>query len=400
MTASHRPDRHDVVIVGARAAGAATGMLLARAGLDVLLLERSNHGNDTLSTHALMRGGVLQLHRWGLLDQVIAAGTPAVRRATFQIGDELLPITIKPSHGVDALYAPRRTVLDPILADAAVAAGAQIRYGTTVTGVTRNGDGRVGGVVGRDTQGRSFEAEAAITVGADGMNSPVARWVAAPVERRGTAAGAVVYGYWRGVEHNGYEWNLHPGAATGAIPTNGGETCIFVSTSPERFRREVVSDPAAGVRSVLADAAPELADRLARAQGPDRLRRFPGRPGFMRRSWGPGWALAGDAGYFKDPITAHGLTDALRDAELLAGGIVAALVKGEHEADSLARYQTTRDELSDALFTITDQIANHSWDTAEVGALLLRLSSAMTDEVEFLEGLDQHALRLPGLSAA
>jgi 2-polyprenyl-6-methoxyphenol hydroxylase-like FAD-dependent oxidoreductase len=110
---------HDVVIVGARAAGAAAALVLARAGIDVVVVDRSRYGADTLSTHALMRAGVVQLHRWGLLESVIAAGTPAVRKTTFVYADETIPLPIKPSHGVDALYAPRRTVLDPILVDAA-----------------------------------------------------------------------------------------------------------------------------------------------------------------------------------------------------------------------------------------------------------------------------------------
>ena len=114
------PDRphYDAVIVGARAAGAATAMLLARAGLRVLVVDRSRYGADTLSTHALMRGGVLQLHRWGLLDRVVDAGTPPIRHTTFHYATTSI-ITIKPSHGVDALYAPRRTLLDPVLVDAA-----------------------------------------------------------------------------------------------------------------------------------------------------------------------------------------------------------------------------------------------------------------------------------------
>src|SRR3954470_19143042 len=109
----------DVVVVGARVAGAATAMLLARRGVHVALVDRSRLAADTLSTHALMRAGVLQLHRWGLLDRVRAAGTPPVRRTTFRYHDAIVPITIKPSNGVDALYAPRRTVIDPILVNAA-----------------------------------------------------------------------------------------------------------------------------------------------------------------------------------------------------------------------------------------------------------------------------------------
>ena len=134
-TQSPRSINHwDVIVVGARAAGAATAMLLARGGLRVLCVDRSRYGGDTLSTHALMRGGVLQLQRWGLLDAVVAAGTPPVRRTVFHYGAETVGVSIRPSAGVDALYAPRRTVIDALLVDAAQRAGATVEFGTTVTG--------------------------------------------------------------------------------------------------------------------------------------------------------------------------------------------------------------------------------------------------------------------------
>src|ERR687897_1284149 len=153
-TPDHPAPAYDVVVVGARAAGAATAYLLARSGLHVLLVDRGRYGTDTLSTHALMRGGVLQLSRWGLLDEIIAAGTPPVRRTTFRYADAVVPITVKSSFGVDALYAPRRTVLDPVLVDAALAAGADVRFGVTVTGLQRDTDGSVIGVAGHDDASR------------------------------------------------------------------------------------------------------------------------------------------------------------------------------------------------------------------------------------------------------
>ena len=177
---------YDVVIVGARAAGAATAYLLARHGLRVLLVDRSRYGTDTLSTHALMRGGVLQLTRWGLLDEIIAAGTPAVRRTTFRYADDLVPITLKASYGVEALYAPRRTVLDPILVDAAAAAGADVRFGIAVTGVERDRHGTVTGIIGRTRDGEPLRVAARIVVGADGIRSTIADPVDAPFERVGT----------------------------------------------------------------------------------------------------------------------------------------------------------------------------------------------------------------------
>ena len=216
---------YDVVVVGARAAGAATAMLLARAGCRVLVVDRSSYGADTISTHGLMRAGVLQLQRWGLLDHVVFAGTPPIRRTTFSYGsDGDVVITIKPTFGVDALYAPRRTVLDPILVDAAVAAGAEIRYGISVTDLSRDGDGRATGIVGHDVDGGAVAFAADIVVGADGVRSTVARRADAPIIRSGTGATGVVYGYWSGLETDGYEWIYTPGAVAGVIPTNDGLT--------------------------------------------------------------------------------------------------------------------------------------------------------------------------------
>ena len=90
----------DAIIVGGRVAGASTALLLARAGLQVLVIERARRGSDTVSTHALMRGGVLQLHRWGLLDRVAATGSPPIRRVTFHYGHDSMPVTLKPYAGV------------------------------------------------------------------------------------------------------------------------------------------------------------------------------------------------------------------------------------------------------------------------------------------------------------
>jgi len=382
-TQKHPGPAYDVVVVGARAAGAATAYLLARSGLHVLLVDRGRYGTDTLSTHALMRGGVLQLTRWGLLDEVIAAGTPPVHRTTFRYADAIVPITIKPSYGVDALYAPRRTVLDPILVDAAVAAGVDVRYGVAVTDVDRDRQGGVVGITGRTRDNQTFRARARIVVGADGIRSTIADLVGAPFERVGASIAAATYGYWSGLETDGYEWNYRPSAASGVIPTNHGQACVFASAAPRRIGRGGLEP----LTRVVAESSPDLAARLAAADPPPALRTFTGRPGHVRRSWGRGWALVGDAGYFKDPLSAHGLTDALRDAELLARGIVAVVIDGADEHDALARYQATRDALSTALFDVTDVIAGHRWTDDEIPDLLMQLNAAMADEVEALSSL-------------
>ena len=230
----HRPADpcYDVVVVGARAAGAATAHLLARSGLRVLLVDRGRYGTDTLSTHALMRGGVLQLSRWGLLNKIIAAGTPPVRLATFRYADAVVPVTIKPSCGVDALYAPRRPVLDPILVDAAAAAGAEVRFGIAVADVDRDRHGAVTGVAGRSRDGQAFRARARIVVGADGIRSTIAERAGASFERVGTSAAAVTYGYWSGLQTDGYEWNFRPTRRpVSSRPTTARHAC-----SPARRR--------------------------------------------------------------------------------------------------------------------------------------------------------------------
>ena len=375
---------YDAVIVGARPAGAATAMLLVRAGLRVLVVDRAAYGADTVSTHALLRGGVMQLARWGLLDRIAEAATPAVGRCIFHYGSRELEVLIKPRAGVDALYAPRRTVLDPVLVDAARDAGADVRFGVSVTGVVRNG--RVTGVVGHDEHGRAFAANARIVVGADGIGSSVARLVGAPVEQSADGAAAFIYGYHEGLPADRYQLWYRPGVAAGSFPTNHGQACVFVASPPERMRRELRNGAGPAYANLLAEAAPELPDG-GRDLG--RLRVFAGRrTGYVRRSHGPGWALVGDAGYYKDPITSHGLTDALRDAELLSRAIIVAASDEGAEPMALATYQSVRDRLSARLFTVTDQIASFRWDLDRIPGLLTEVSDSMADEMICLSELD------------
>jgi len=389
VTASSHDSSYDVVVVGARPAGAATAMLLARAGLRVLVVDRGRYGTDTLSTHALLRGGVLQLTRWGLLDQVAAAGTPPVRGCVFQYGDDRIRVPVKPQAGVEALYAPRRTVLDAILVDAARSSGADVRFGVTVTGLRRDCAGRVTGVGGRGPDGAPFAATARImVVGADGVGSRVARLTGAPVERVATGAAAIVYGYWDGLSVDDYELYYRPGTAAGFFPTNDRQVCVFVATSRERFRRECRSGAAGAYGRLLGEAAPGGPHRAAGARAPESLAVFAARPGFFRRAYGPGWALVGDAGYYKDPITSHGLTDALRDAELLARAIITTAADETPQETALATYQTRRDQLSEQLFAVTDDIASFTWDLDQIPILLLELSNATNAEVSWLHQLD------------
>jgi len=358
-------DTYDVVVVGARPAGAATAMLLARQGRRVLLLDRDRYGADTLSTHALMRGGVFLLSRWGLLDRIVEAGTPPVRATRFDYGTDTATVAIKPTHGVQALYAPRRTVLDPVLVHAAVAAGAEVRFGVAVAGLLRD-EGRVVGVHGRDRTGASVAVRARLTVGADGIRSTVARAAGAATLRVGQGAGAIIYGYWSELPVEGYEWYYRPGHSAGLIPTNGGEVCVFAGV-PAR----ATGKP--DYHTLLAAATGGAGGRLAAARPPSRLRTWVGRPGFVRQAHGPGWVLVGDAGSFLDPLSTHGITDALRDAEMLARAV-----------DDLDAYARDRDSAVGPIFDVADRIAGYGWDSDQIRRHLLELSSAMGAELELI----------------
>jgi putative flavoprotein involved in K+ transport len=368
---------YDAVIIGARCAGAATAMLLARQGLKVLAVDRSRHGSDTLSTHALMRGAVIQLHRWGLLDKVRATGTPPVSTTTFHYREKCVAVAIKPREGVDALYAPRRTVLDPILADAAVEAGAEILRGPRIVDLIHTAGEQVRGVVIEDKPGHFRQIHANIVIGADGISSTVARLVhARPYLEAGQATG-IVYGYWEGLELSGYNWYFRPGVTAGAIATNGG-SCVFAGIPQNRFRNEIRFGLDDGYFRVLREAAPDLAASLAACRQTGAFRGYAGHPGFLRQSWGPGWALVGDAAYFKDPITAHGITDALRDAELLARAVAVGTTK------ALADYQRIRDGLSLELFRITNAVASLDWELEDLEQLHKDMSDEMKREASFV----------------
>lgn len=379
-------DQHyDVIVVGGRCAGAATAMLLARAGLRALVVEATRAGTDTLSTHALMRGAVLQLHRWGLLTPVASAGTPPITATEFSYGEASQSVEIRPDGGVDALYAPRRTLLDSLLLDAARRAGAQVRSPARVTRVLTEGS-RVRGVEGVERgTGVRFRALAPLTIGADGRGSTVARAVDAPMRRTGTHAGAIVYGYYPGLPRDRYHWVYRPGHTAGVVPTNDGLACVWAGAPGDRFTGYRGTGLETTYLEMLTEAHPGVARTVTGIERVGPLRAFPGQPGWIRASAGAGWALVGDAGYFKDPITAHGITDALRDAELLARAVISA----PRSTDALRDYERTRDRLSAPLFDLTDRIAGYRWDLPELREMLLELSEAMRPEVAALQALDQ-----------
>ncbi len=375
---------YDVVVAGARVAGAATAMLLARSGLDVLVVDPAARGRDTLSTHAIMRAGVLQLARWGLLDAVRSAGTPTIKTTSFHYGRDRITIAIKPKDGVDGLYAPRRTILDRILGDAAEQDGVEMVRGVRVADVLFNADGRAVGTVLTDAQGRTTTVRAALVIGADGARSLVARSVGAETLTELGSATASIYGYFPTDHDSGYQWHYEPGLSCGRIPTNGGVSCVFASLKPTDFMARRGQGLESLFLEVVEAVMPTQLDRLRSTTPGPKLRAFAGMPSVLRQSAGPGWALVGDAGYFKDPLTAHGITDALRDAEILARAIISCDRTPAALDEATVAYQACRDALSLPLMEVTAQVAALDWSLEQIKALHSELSVTMRAEVEHI----------------
>ena len=305
---------YDAIIVGARCAGSPTAMLLARKGYRVLVVDRATFPSDTVSTHVVQPLGAAALARWGLLDRLSATGCPPIHTYAFDFG----PFTISGSPGTkDApvAYCPRRTVLDKLLVDAAAEAGAEIREGFTVEEVLIE-DGRVVGIKGHSKSGDTVTERAEVVVGADGRHSLVAEAVRPEQYNEKPPLLAGYYTYWSGLPMDGrFETYIRPHRGFAAAPTHDGLTLTVGGWPYAEF--EANKKDVEGNFLKMFDLAPEFAERV---RGAKREAPFAGAavPNFFRKPYGPGWALVGDAGYNKDPITAQGINDAFRDAERCA----------------------------------------------------------------------------------
>jgi flavin-dependent dehydrogenase len=345
---------YDAIVIGARCAGSPTAMLLARKGYRVLLLDRAGFPSDTLSTHYIHQPGVARLKRWGLLDRIVASNCPPVLRQMLDVGPFALVGLPPPADGVAEGYAPRRRVLDQILVEAAVAAGAELREHFSVKELVTDGE-RVVGIRGHAVGGAMVTEKARIVIGADGLRSLVARTVQAATYNVRLTLTCAYYTYWSEVPIQGAELYPRPERAIIAAPTNDGQTFTIVYWPNAAFH-EVRSDIEGSFLNAL-DLASRLADRVRNGKRSEPFRGTAKLPNFYRKPYGSGWALVGDAGYHKDPITAQGISDAFRDAELLAEAIDEGL-SGRHTlGDALADYERRRNEASLPLFEMTCQFA-------------------------------------------
>ena len=357
---------YDAIIVGARCAGAPTAMLLARNGYRVLVVDRASFPSDTVSTHMIHAPGIAALHRWGVLDEVTATGCPPVDRYSFDFGAFTIAGKPRPSHGIASGYAPRRTVLDKILIDAAASSGAEVREAFTVDEIVIE-DGVVVGIRGHGKDGGSVTERARVVVGADGRNSFVAKAVRPAQYNEKPMLQWGYYSYWSGLPVDGFEVTVRPDRGWAAMPTNDGLTLVIVGW-PYAEAAAYKADVEANYLKTL-DLSPEFADRVRAAT---REARFVGTavPNYFRTRHGHGWALVGDAGYNKDPITAQGISDAFRDAELCAGALDDVFAERATFGTAMAAYQQTRDAEVLPIFEFTTQLATLKAPPVEMQQLL------------------------------
>jgi flavin-dependent dehydrogenase len=353
MTPTTHDTDYDVIVVGARCAGSPTAMLLAQRGYRVLVVDRASFPSDTFSTHLLHAPAVAALRHWGLLDEVLASGCPPIERYSVDFGPFTIGGTPPPVDGSSAAYAPRRTVLDQVLVNGADRAGAEIRERFSVDEILVE-DGTVTGIRGRGPDGRPVRERARVVIGADGRNSRVARAVQAERYHEKPMLMWPYYSYWSGLPTDGFETIVRPDRGWAAAPTNDGLTMLVVGwpiAEASAYRADVEANY---LRTL--ELEPAFAERV---RGATREAPFAGgaSPNFFRRPYGPGWALVGDAGYMKDPITAQGIADAFRDAELCAGALDRYLSGDRPYAQAMAAYQQARDLKVLPIYELTAQLA-------------------------------------------
>jgi 2-polyprenyl-6-methoxyphenol hydroxylase-like FAD-dependent oxidoreductase len=348
----------DVVIVGARCAGSPLATLLARQGIRVALVERAKFPRDTLSTHIFEGPGINVLSRLGVLDRVRATGAQPVGRLDFRQDDYAARTQFPARPGdIGGVMSVRRFLLDPILADAAREAGAEVMMETNVIGLA--GNGRVTGVRVR-SGGSERELSARLVVGADGRNSTVGKLTGA---RKYHVVPSERFAYWAFFE--GTDADAEPeisfhhwdGQVVIALPADSGLYQVVVIPD-NRLLPDFRSDLE---RSFMeyAVASPPVADKLTGARRVGKLQGIVRWESFFRESAGPGWALVGDAGHFKDPTPGQGITDALRQATAMAPAIAGGIGGSDSELDAaLAGWARWRDR--DAF--------EHHWMACDLGA--------------------------------
>ena len=377
----------DVIVVGARCAGASTSLLLARKGLKVLMVDKVQFPKDTLSTHFLWPRGASYLNRFGLLDSVrefSPTGTSVhVGIEDFQMTSEVsldhLTYRFEQLHGnsenlTQEYLSSRRYLLDDFLSQQAVLAGVEFRPNFVVTGLIKDGD-RVCGIKGRNSDGAEIRETAKVVIGADGKASTVARHVGAERREVRPACSFAHFSYFSGFDLGGVTIQKRGRLSLGIVKTSNQQNMTLVF-GPKDWFSSYKGDPKENFIRTLSHINPEIGEIVA-TQGVQE-ERFYGTndmAGFIRTSSGPGWALIGDAACFKDQCTASGMTHAFRDAELVSDHVFAGLVTGDLESE-LREYSRKR---------FVD-----SWRYYEFVCQQAEMNPARVDELQLLKAVTKN----------
>jgi flavin-dependent dehydrogenase len=372
----------DVAVVGARCAGSATARLLAQRGLRVLVLDKASFPSDTVSTHGIQPYGVDLLRRWGLLDKVLATNVPYAHSLGSRLGELDTDVTWDP--GSCQLMAPRRIELDDVLVQAARARGAEVRERATCRELITEHE-TVVGVRYSDPQDRTREIRARLVVGADGASSFVAKAVQAPRYDVRPSSISFRYAYYSGVQIERMElaWS-HP-LFSWAFPTNDNLTCM-IGAMPHADLTAFADDADQALVGLFARTSPRLADALRAGKRETRFLGCRGRAARRVAAHGPGWALCGDAGYFKDPVTGTGISDAFAGAQLLADALIEGFEDPGALPESLARYQSRRDELFAETYEVPACLSSLGWTNDELPGLILNIAPS-PEKLEKILGL-------------
>jgi flavin-dependent dehydrogenase len=293
---------------------------------------------------------------------------------TITIGPRKLSNPMSVDDSFPGTTAPRRIVLDHLLVEAAREAGAEVREQFSVDRLVFDNQ-TVIGIVGHDRSRGVMELRAPLTIGADGAKSMVARSVGAREYHRRESRGAGFYSYFSHWPAVTLELAFGEAVGVGVVPTNDERVCVFAVAPTERFnayKRDVEGTH----QEIVASVSPRLGDWLAAARREERFYGWAPFPGFFREPFGPGWALVGDAGYHKDMVTAHGITDAFRDAQWLAEAVIAGLGGARPLHEALSHYQARRDEVSIEMYQATQDIAQFDMRPAGIAKAFLRFAAA------------------------
>ncbi len=351
-------DRFDAIVVGGRCAGTPLAALLARRGLRVVVVEKATLPSDTLSSHVFETDALAFFERLGVTERLRATGAPFVDRAQLRFADVAIDtrLPLRPGDPGGAASI-RRHLLDPILAEAAAEAGAELRMGTKVTGLLRDGERVVGVEVERE--GRRQELRAPLVVGADGRNSTVAKLTGARKYNTYANERIVYWGYFEGARSEAeptFRFNRWEDRFVIGMPADSGlyQAGAWAEKSElERFG----GDHEAMFDDQLASCEP-VAEMLEGAKRVGKLLGAVRWEGYFREACGAGWVLTGDAGHFKDPAPGRGIGDALLQADALAPAIAAGLDGwGEGIDREMSNWGRWRDR----------EFAEHHWLAADLG---------------------------------